>query len=95
MAMPTPRETEIAFARIRAKATLDQLASYEPGHVWTEYDWRDVLQLKQDYALILNEAKTGLSWAMDFLDRTGAVYPSTSDVDMHDRTRSFLTSKSR
>lgn len=28
--------------------TLEHLCSIEPGYVWTEYDWRMVLQLKQE-----------------------------------------------
>ncbi len=93
--MPTPKETELAFARIRAKATLDALLALKPGDIWREHEARDVHQLKLDYELILEEAKTGLSWAMDFLDRTGAVYPHSNDVDMHDQARAFITSKSR
>lgn len=29
--------------------TLKHLCDIEPGYVWTEYDWRMVLQLKQDF----------------------------------------------
>ena len=37
------------------KERLDHLVDLQPGTVWTEYHWRDVLQLKQELMEVVPE----------------------------------------